>query len=32
VDENWIAVATEKSVRWINNSVTRTGKNMQFTY
>lgn len=32
MDENWIAVVTEKSVRWINNSVTRTGKSMQFTY
>lgn len=32
MDENWIAVATEKSVRWINNSVTQTSESMQFEY
>ena len=32
LDESWIAIASENSVRWINNSVTRADKSMQFTY
>lgn len=32
LDESWIAIASENSVRWINNSVTRADKNMEFTY
>ena len=32
LNESWIAIATENRVRWINNSVTRADKSMQFTY
>ena len=32
VQDSWVAIATENSVRWINNSVTRGSKSLQFTY
>ena len=31
-DESWIAIASENRVRWINNSVTRADKSMEFMY
>lgn len=32
LDESWIAIASENSVRWINNSVAHANKSMQFMY